>query len=157
MTRDSFPFEKIFSGSDYEPNISALKDMLPKKCKGAPIREDDVDIWIARSTGESTPVERVSQGHDLFRCISYVAKKKWGIAVKAETWEGVARSHWSIQLLSGTSLFAQVAAWSNSYGFSVWKLADLDTSPDSRNSENTPIRNRAPGGADHPHLNASVQ
>lgn len=121
ISLDRFPFEKIFSEDGYKPSIPGLKEILPKKCKGDPICEADVDTWLDRAASEDTPIERVSQGHDLFRCISYVAKKQWGIAVKAEMWEGVARSHWSMQLLSETSLHAQIVDWSQASGFKVWR------------------------------------
>ncbi|MFD7618159.1 hypothetical protein [Streptomyces sp. NPDC059802] len=129
MTLDRFPFETIFSGSDYEVDVRTLKDVLPRKCTGIAICESDVDEWIDRSSNEAIPVARVSQGHDLFKCISYVAKNKWGIAVKAETWEGVARSHWNMRLLSETSLFSQVSAWVQTFGYSVWR-ADGHTGSD---------------------------
>lgn len=121
MTLDRLPFEKIFSEPGYGPDVRVLKDILPKKCTGIAICEDDVDEWMDRSVNETIPLERVSQGHDLFRCISYAAKEKWGISVKAEIWEGVARSHWNMRLLSKTSLFSQVNTWAATFGYSVWR------------------------------------
>ncbi|MFD3943609.1 hypothetical protein [Streptomyces sp. NPDC058579] len=116
---DNFPIERVFDGG-FQVSAEELKAILPKKCRGVSLSEDMIDAWLVRMESEAIPVRRVSQGHDLFRALSYSVKIRWGMALKADVWEKLARSHWRIDHLRSLRLFDQVLSWSKSTGFCVW-------------------------------------
>lgn len=120
---ENFPVERIFTGVNYEVDVSELKVILPQKCRGEPLGESDIDSWIFRMEGDAISRERISQGHDLFRGLSYAAKRRWGTAIKAAMWERLARSHWRLDHMRDQQLYRQVQDWSHRTGYRVWLAA----------------------------------
>ncbi|WP_412076733.1 hypothetical protein ACLF6K_15935 [Streptomyces xanthophaeus] len=117
---DNFPVERVFNGQGHQVNVDELKEILPKKCQGQTLTEGKIDEWLTRMEAEVIPAQRISQGHDLFRSLSYVVKKKWGVALKGDVWEKLARSHWRLDHMASQQLHSKVLNWSQETGYGVW-------------------------------------
>lgn len=118
----NFPFEATFNSATYEIDVAILKRVLIGKAKGESIDGGLIDVWIAKMPTESVSKSRVAQGHDLFRCLAYVVRSTWGVAVKADLWEKIARSHWGIDYLRLSALYREVGEWTARSGFQVWVM-----------------------------------
>ncbi|MGW3059926.1 hypothetical protein ACWC98_28895 [Streptomyces goshikiensis] len=117
---DNFPIERVFDSAGHQVNVDELKVILPRKCQGRELAEGAIDEWLKRMGAETIPAQRISQGHDLFRSLSYVVKKRWGTALKADVWEKLARSHWRLDHMAGEQLHGNVHVWSQETGYGVW-------------------------------------
>lgn len=118
-----FPFEAVFNSRTFSIEMEVLQKILIRKAQGDPVDEDKVAAWIAKIPTETLPALRVSQGHDLFRSLAFVVKHTWDVAVKAELWERIARSHWNLDHLKDGDLYREVVAWGERNGFHVWIAA----------------------------------
>ncbi|MEU4872697.1 hypothetical protein [Streptomyces sp. NPDC021608] len=120
ITLDHFPFERAFKTEELLPDIPALHLIVAKRCKGVQIQESELNDWVARIESEVVPPIRVSQGHDLFRCLAYAVKTVLGVSIRGDHWEKIARSHWRLDHLEKTQLHRNVMEWCRVANRRVW-------------------------------------
>ncbi|MFG3191968.1 hypothetical protein [Streptomyces omiyaensis] len=123
IAMDDFPFESAYKGSPPSLDSVQFAKIMLGRLKGADEAESLLNRWISLASVEPLPERRRAQGHDLFRSLALVVRKRWGASFRGDIWERFARSHWKMLHLEGTEMHAEVEKWCKRNNRKVWVSA----------------------------------
>lgn len=120
ISLDKFPFGEVYKGVDLALNVDKLRGVMLGRLKEISDAEQIFEDWLRRADIETTPIERVCQGHDLYRSLSLIISKVHGQNHRGEVWERIARSHLKIEHFRSTQFYAAIVSWCTANKRTVW-------------------------------------